>query len=72
MIGGVVNPEELWACTTCRACVNECPVLIDHIDAIVDMRRSLVGESKLDKPKRDLLTNLNNVANPYGLPQAIE
>lgn len=70
MIGDVINPGELWACTTCRACVNECPVLIDHIDAIVDMRRSLVGESRLDKPKKDLLVNLNNVANPYGLPQS--
>ena len=66
----IVNPEELWACTTCRACINECPVLIDHIDAIVDMRRHLVGEGKLDRGKRDLLNNLNNVANPYGLPQA--
>jgi len=70
VIGDVVTPEELWACTTCRACVNGCPVLIDHVDAIVDMRRSLVGESKLDKPKKDLLMNLNNVANPYGLPQS--
>jgi Fe-S oxidoreductase/nitrate reductase gamma subunit len=69
MIGDVIDPEELWACTTCRACVNECPVLIDHIDAIVDMRRSLVSESKLDKPKKDLLVNLTNVSNPYGLPQ---
>ncbi len=67
---GIVNPEELWACTTCRACVNECPVLIDHVDAIVDMRRHLVGEGKLDRPKRDLLTNLGNSANPYGLPQS--
>jgi Fe-S oxidoreductase/nitrate reductase gamma subunit len=66
----IVKPEELWACTTCRACVNECPVLIDHIDTIVDMRRHLVGEGKLDRGKRDLLNNLNNVANPYGLPQA--
>ncbi len=66
----VVNPEELWACTTCRACVNECPVLIDHIDAIVDMRRHLVGEGKLDRGKKDLLMNLNNASNPYGLPQA--
>jgi Fe-S oxidoreductase/nitrate reductase gamma subunit len=66
----VVNPEELWACTTCRACVNECPVLIDHVDAIVDMRRHLVGEGKLDRGKKDLLTNLNNVSNPYGLPQS--
>ena len=66
----IVNPEELWACTTCRACVNQCPVLIDHIDAIVDMRRHLVGEGKLERAKRDLLSNLNNVSNPYGLPQS--
>ena len=69
VIADIVNPEELWACTSCRACVNECPVLIDHVDAIVDMRRHLVGEGKLDRMKRDLLNNLNNVANPYGLPQ---
>jgi Fe-S oxidoreductase len=66
----IVNPEELWACTTCRACVNECPVLIDHVDAIVDMRRHMVSEGKLDRPKKDLLTNLGNSANPYGLPQS--
>ena len=69
VVPDVVNPEELWACTTCRACVTECPVLIDHVDAIVDMRRHLVTEGKLDRGKRDLLTNLNNRSNPYGLPQ---
>jgi Fe-S oxidoreductase/nitrate reductase gamma subunit len=66
--GGVVDPEELWACTACRACVQECPVLIDHVDAIVDMRRHLVAEGKLDRKKRDMLTSLANVGNPYGLP----
>ncbi len=70
LIGELVDPEELWACTTCRACVHECPVLIDHIDVIVDMRRHIVTEGKLDRGKKDLLMNLNNVANPYGLPQA--
>src|SRR5690606_22072246 len=34
-----LRPETLWACTTCRACVEECPMLIEHVDAIVDMRR---------------------------------
>ena len=68
LIGSVIDQEELWACTTCRACVHECPVLIDHIDSIVDMRRHLVGEGKLDRTKRDLLNNLSNSANPYGLP----
>ncbi|MCW6511241.1 DUF3483 domain-containing protein [Lichenifustis flavocetrariae] len=38
-IGGAIAPETLWACTTCRACVHECPMLIEHVDAIVDMRR---------------------------------
>jgi len=67
LLGSIINQEELWACTTCRACVHECPVLIDHIDAIVDMRRHLVGEGKLDRTKRDLLNNLSNFSNPYGL-----
>jgi Fe-S oxidoreductase/nitrate reductase gamma subunit len=67
LIGPVIDQEELWACTTCKACVHECPVLIDHIDAIVDMRRHIVGEGKLDRIKRDLLNNLTNSANPYGL-----
>ena len=70
VVGGIVDSEELWACTTCGACVNECPVLIDHVDSIVDMRRHLVAEGKLDSHKRDLLTHLNDVANPFGLPQA--
>jgi Fe-S oxidoreductase len=41
---GVISPETLWACTTCRACVYECPMLIEHVDTIVDMRRYQVLE----------------------------
>ena len=67
LIGSTIDQEELWACTTCRACVHECPVLINHIDSIVDMRRHLVGEGKFDRSKRDLLNNLTNSGNPYGL-----
>jgi len=65
--GQTVDPEELWACTTCRACVEECPVLIHHVDAISDMRRHLMAEGKVDKKKRDLLTFLTTVGNTYGL-----
>ena len=65
--GQTVDPEELWACTTCRACVQECPVLIHHVDAICDMRRHLMAEGKVDKKKRDLLTFLTAVGNTYGL-----
>jgi Fe-S oxidoreductase len=65
--GDTVDPEELWACTTCRACVQECPVLIEHVEAIVDMRRHLMAEGKVDRKKRDLITSLSTVGNPYGL-----
>ena len=37
----LVDAETLWSCTTCRACVEECPMMIEHVDAIVDMRRFL-------------------------------
>jgi Fe-S oxidoreductase/nitrate reductase gamma subunit len=65
--GQTVDPEELWACTTCRACVEECPVLIQQVEAICDMRRHLMAEGKVDKKKRDLLTFLTTVGNTYGL-----
>lgn len=68
--GDVIDPEELWACTTCRACVQECPVLIQHVEAIYDMRRHLMAEGKVDRKKRDLITSLSTVGNPYGLPTA--
>lgn len=45
MVGEVIRDETLWACTTCGACVQECPVMIEHIDTIVDMRRHLVMDA---------------------------
>jgi Fe-S oxidoreductase len=68
--GDTVDPEELWACTTCRACVQECPVLIHHVEAIFDMRRHLMAEGKVDRKKRDLITALSTNGNPYGLSAA--
>ena len=44
MIGGVITPEVIWDCTTCRACMEACPMFIEHIDKIIDMRRNLVLE----------------------------
>ena len=41
IVPNLIEPQTLWSCTTCRACVEECPMLIEHVDAIVDMRRSL-------------------------------
>ncbi|CAM5762918.1 putative iron-sulfur-binding oxidoreductase FadF [Labrys miyagiensis] len=48
---GAISPETLWACTTCRACVYECPMLIEHVDAIVDMRRYQTLERGAVPPK---------------------
>jgi len=44
MLGEVITEDELWACTTCRACMEICPVFVEHIDKIVDMRRNMVLE----------------------------
>jgi Fe-S oxidoreductase len=63
-----VLEETLWACTTCGACVDECPVLIEHVPAIVGMRRSLVlEESRLPKGARSALESLEQRGNPFGM-----
>ncbi|HEX9123645.1 MAG TPA: (Fe-S)-binding protein [Actinomycetota bacterium] len=68
---GVVDDDVLWSCTTCGACMQECPVDIEHIDHIVDMRRNLVmAESRFPQEAGALLRNLENAGNPWGEPQA--
>ena len=68
--GEVISSDELWACTTCRACVDHCPVLIDHLELIVGMRRSLVAEGNLyDASARTTLMNIAGSSNPWGFPQ---
>lgn len=65
-----VSEDALWACTTCRACVYECPVLIEHVDSIVDMRRYLV---LMEGDMPDLLGNAmmqaERAGNPWGNPR---
>src|SRR5207248_2855030 len=62
-----ISEGALWACTTCRACVQECPVLIEHVDAIVDMRRDLVlMEANPPKMLQNTFTNAERAANPWG------
>ncbi len=63
-----IEEATLWSCTTCRACMTECPVDIEHVDLITEMRRGLVMESKLDEHQSKLLVNLTNAGNPYGFP----
>ncbi|MBR9882451.1 MAG: (Fe-S)-binding protein [Oceanospirillales bacterium] len=64
---GLVSPDTLWSCTTCRACVEECPMMIEHVDAIVDMRRFLTLEKGSTPDKgAEVLENLIATDNPSG------
>ena len=65
-----IRDETLWACTMCQACVEECPVLIGHVDLISDMRRDLIGEGKLSGPPAKALQQISNQSNPYGRPNS--
>jgi Fe-S oxidoreductase len=65
--GGVIDPDVLWSCTTCGACVEQCPVDIEHIDHIVDMRRyQVMMESEFPSELGVLFKNLENKGNPWG------
>ncbi|HEX2032290.1 MAG TPA: (Fe-S)-binding protein [Actinomycetota bacterium] len=67
----VVEDEVVWDCTTCGACVYECPVDIEHIDHIVDMRRNLVmAESRFPQEAGLMLRNMESTKNPWGVPQS--
>jgi Fe-S oxidoreductase len=67
---GIIDPDVLWSCTTCGACVEQCPVDIEHIDHIVDMRRyQVLIESSFPSEAGVMLRNLENKGNPWGAPQ---
>jgi len=69
LIDGVIDPEVLWACTSCRACETECPVFITYIDKIVDMRRYLVQErGEFPNELQTAFRGLESSANPWGFP----
>ncbi len=66
LIHNYIKPEELWACTTCGACVHECPVTIEHLDTIVDMRRNLVlMESEFPNELNAVFKNLETNFSPW-------
>jgi Fe-S oxidoreductase len=70
LIGGTILDDTLWSCTTCGACMDQCPVLIEHVPKILDMRRHLVlEESRMPKQAEQALRGIENQANPYGLSQ---
>lgn len=68
LIGEIITEEEIWACTTCRNCEDQCPVMNEHVDKIIDMRRYLVlTEGKMDPDAQRAMTNIERQGNPWGL-----
>jgi Fe-S oxidoreductase len=66
LVGDVLQPEVLWSCTTCLACDQECPLFIQHVLPIVEMRRHLVLEGEMDELLQAALDNLGRYGNSFG------
>ena len=66
LIGGIYSEDEIWSCTTCGACEEECPLLIENIDKIVDLRRGMVDDGNVPKSIQKALKALESRGNPYG------
>jgi len=68
LVPTTIDPDVLWSCTTCGACVEQCPVDIEHVDAIIDMRRyEVLMESRFPTEAGLLLRNMENQGDPWGL-----
>lgn len=70
LIGEVVSHDEIWSCTTCGACEEECPLFIEYIDKIIDMRRYLIESSQNPKTFNQVLMHFEKTGNPFGKPAA--
>jgi Fe-S oxidoreductase len=66
LVPDVITDQMLWSCTTCYACDQECPLFIDHVTPIVNMRRHLVDQGNMDKMLQDALANLGRYGNSFG------
>ncbi len=66
LIGNVLEEDEIWSCTTCGACEEACPLMIEYIDKIVDLRRSMVDEGMVPQSLQKPLRALEKRGNPYG------
>lgn len=68
LIGDVITEEEIWACTTCRNCEDQCPVMNEHVDKIIDLRRYLtMTEGKVNSDAQRAMNNIERQGNPWGL-----
>lgn len=66
---GLFTENELWSCTTCRACMEECPAMIEHVDAIIDVRRNLAMiQSEVPGGVKRVLEGIERAGNPWRLP----
>src|SRR5208337_4055892 len=65
LVGDLYSEDEIWSCTTCGACEEECPLLIEYIDKIVDLRRGLVDDGNVPKSIQKALKALESRGNPY-------
>ena len=71
LLGDYITPEELWACTSCNACVEACPINIDPLAIIIDLRRNLVmEESAMPSELAGMLTNIENNGAPWQFSQS--
>jgi Fe-S oxidoreductase len=66
LVGGLYSEEEIWSCTTCGACEAECPLLVEYIDKIVDLRRGLIDDGKAPQSLHKPLKSLETRGNPFG------
>jgi Fe-S oxidoreductase len=68
LVGNAIEKDVLWACTTCRSCMEHCPVYVEHVDKIIDMRRYLVlMESQFPEELTTAFRGLEKNSNPWGL-----
>lgn len=66
LVGNIYADDEIWSCTTCGACEEECPLLVEYIDKIVDLRRGLVDDGNVPQSLQKPLKALESRGNPYG------
>jgi Fe-S oxidoreductase len=66
LVGSIYSADEIWSCTTCGACEEECPLLVEYIDKIVDLRRGMVDDGKVPQSLQKPLKALESRGNPYG------
>ena len=71
LLGDYIKPEEIWACTSCNACTDSCPIELDPLSIIIDLRRYLVMEQSAAPTELNMMfTNIENNGAPWQFPAA--